>query len=230
MKTIILPVLVAGLVAGHLNAADQASLKTTKDKVSYIIGFNIGSGMKRDGVDVDVNKLAAGLAAALSGGKSQLSDADTQAVMQAFQQEMMAKQQTQQATVGVEEMKKGQAFLAANKSKPGVKTTASGLQYQVITAGKGKTPKLTDTVTTNYRGTFIDGKEFDSSYKRGQPASFPVNGVIPGWTEALQLMKEGGKWKLFIPSNLAYGPRGAGQDIPPNSTLVFDIELLKVGK
>ncbi len=207
-----------------------AALKTAKDKVSYIIGFNIGSGMKRDGLDIDVNKLAAGLSTALSGGNSQLPEAEVQAVMQAFQQEMQAKQQARQATVGAEETKIGQAFLAANKSKPGVKTTASGLQYQVIKAGTGKTPKLTDTVTTNYRGTLINGKEFDSSYKRGQPASFPVNGVIPGWTEALQLMKEGATWKLFIPSNLAYGPRGAGQDIPPNSALIFDIELIKIGK
>jgi FKBP-type peptidyl-prolyl cis-trans isomerase FklB len=122
----------------------------------------------------------------------------------------------------------GEKFLADNKKKEGIKTTASGLQYKVIKDGTGKTPKATDTVSTHYRGTLISGKEFDSSYKRGEPAEFPVNGVIKGWTEALQLMKEGAKWQLFIPSELAYGERGAGQDIGPNSTLIFDIELLSV--
>jgi FKBP-type peptidyl-prolyl cis-trans isomerase len=125
-------------------------------------------------------------------------------------------------------LEKGQAFLKENASKPGVKTTPSGLQYKVITEGHGKKPKATDTVLVHYRGTMIDGQEFDSSYKRNEPISFPLNGVIPGWTEGVQLMKEGGKIQLFIPSNLAYGSRGAGGVIPPDSTLVFDIELLKV--
>ncbi|HQW10645.1 MAG TPA: FKBP-type peptidyl-prolyl cis-trans isomerase [Saprospiraceae bacterium] len=125
-------------------------------------------------------------------------------------------------------LEEGKKFLEENAKKPGVKTTASGLQYEIITSGTGATPKATDEVTTNYRGTLINGKQFDSSYDRGEPAKFPVNRVIPGWTEALQMMKEGDKWRLYIPYNLAYGERGAGQDIPPFATLIFDIELIKV--
>jgi FKBP-type peptidyl-prolyl cis-trans isomerase FklB len=141
--------------------------------------------------------------------------------MAAFQKEMIAK-------LGEKNKAEGEAFLAENKKKEGVKTLPSGLQYKVIKAGTGKKPKVTDTVTTHYRGTLMNGTEFDSSYRRGQPVSFQVNGVIPGWTEALQLMEEGAKWQLFIPSNLAYGERGAGRDIGPNATLVFEIELLSI--
>jgi FKBP-type peptidyl-prolyl cis-trans isomerase FklB len=144
--------------------------------------------------------------------------------MMAFQKEVMAKQ----AEVAKKNKAEGEAFLAENKKKEGVKTTASGLQYKVIKPGKGKKPKSSDTVTVNYRGTLIDGTEFDSSYKRGQPATFQVSGVIPGWTEGLQLMEEGAKWQLFIPSNLAYGERGAGGVIGPNATLIFEVELLSI--
>jgi FKBP-type peptidyl-prolyl cis-trans isomerase FklB len=151
-----------------------------------------------------------------------------QQVMQDFQKKMMAKQMAAREEGLGKNKAEGEKFLADNKKKEGIKTTASGLQYKVITAGTGKTPKATDTVKTHYRGTLINGTEFDSSYKRGEPAEFPVNGVIKGWTEALQLMKEGAKWQLFIPSELAYGERGAGRDIGPNSTLIFDIELISV--
>jgi FKBP-type peptidyl-prolyl cis-trans isomerase FklB len=144
--------------------------------------------------------------------------------MMAFQKEVMAKQ----AEVAKKNKAEGEAFLAENKKKEGVKTTPSGLQYKVIKPGKGKKPKSSDTVTVNYRGTLIDGTEFDSSYKRGQPATFQVSGVIPGWTEALQLMEEGAKWQLFIPSNLAYGERGAGGVIGPNATLIFEVELISI--
>lgn len=234
MKSLILPVLAAGLGAGMLDAADPKSAPQAPtaptDKVSYIIGYNIGSGIARDGIAMSKEQFMAGFSAALAKQPSVIAPADMQATMQAFQKEMMAKQQAAASQQGAAAGKEGPAFLAANKAKPGVQTTASGLQYKIIKAGTGKTPTAADTVTTHYRGTLINGKEFDSSYQRGEPASFPVNGVIKGWTEALQLMKAGAKWQLYIPSELAYGARGAGRDIPPHSTLIFDIELLKIGK
>jgi FKBP-type peptidyl-prolyl cis-trans isomerase FklB len=148
--------------------------------------------------------------------------------MAAFQKEMMAKQQELAKRLGEKNKKEGEAFLSENRKKEGIKALPSGLQYKVVKAGTGKKPKSTDTVTTHYRGTLIDGTEFDSSYRRGQPASFPVSGVIAGWTEALQLMEEGAKWQLFIPPNLAYGERGAGSQIGPNATLIFEIELISI--
>ena len=227
MKSLIIPVLAAGLVAGSLHAADAP--KTMQDKVSYIIGYNIGRNLARDGVEVKTDQILEGLKAGVGGKEPLISSEESQKIMQAFQEQMMAKQQASQAESGKAAAVEGAAFLATNGKKEGIKTTASGLQYQIIKDGTGNTPKPTDKVTTHYRGTLINGKQFDSSYDRGEPATFPVNGVIAGWTEALQLMKEGSKWKLFIPSNLAYGERGAGNDIPPNSTLIFDIELIKVG-
>jgi FKBP-type peptidyl-prolyl cis-trans isomerase FklB len=229
MKSLIIPVLATGLVVGSLSAAETPAPKTTQEKVSYIIGVNIGRGLARDGVEISPEQLLAGIKAGASGSKTAITSEESQEIMQAFQQKMMEKQQTAQSKAAQAGKVEGEAFLAANGKKPGIKTTASGLQYQVIKDGTGKTPKPTDKVTTHYRGTLISGKQFDSSYDRGQPATFPVNGVIAGWTEALQLMKEGAKWKLFIPSDLAYGERGAGADIPPNSTLIFEIELIKVG-
>jgi FKBP-type peptidyl-prolyl cis-trans isomerase FklB len=215
-----------------------ADLKTEEQKVSYAIGLNIASNLKQmkeqGGFAVDANLVAQGLKDAMSGGKLKLSQEEVQATMQAFSQKMQAKQKEQMAA-RENEMKKageqndiaGKAYLAANAKKEGVKKTKSGLQYKVLTKGKGPKPKATDTVTVNYRGTLIDGKEFDSSYSRGEPATFAVNAVIPGWTEVLQLMPEGSKWEVVIPSDLAYGPGGAGGDIGPNSTLVFEVELLK---
>ena len=230
MKKLLFPALAAGLSAGTLTAVEpkSAAPASEQDKVSYIIGYNIGSGMARDGIKITSKEFLAGLEAALAKKPSKISPQDAQATMQAFQQKMMAQQQAKQSAAGAEQQKEGVAFLAANKKKKGVKTTASGLQYKIIKAGTGRTPKATDKVTTHYRGTLINGNEFDSSYKRGQPATFPVNGVIKGWIEALQLMKEGGKWQLYIPSDLAYGARGAGANIPPHSTLIFEIELLKI--
>jgi FKBP-type peptidyl-prolyl cis-trans isomerase FklB len=166
----------------------------------------------------------AGLKDALSGKQPALSEKEMQETMEAWSKQMEDKQKA----VGEKNVADGVKFLAENKSKSGVKTTASGLQYKVIKEGSGAQPKVTDTVTVHYRGTLINGTEFDSSYKRGQPASFPVNGVIKGWTEALQLMKAGSKYQLFIPSSLAYGERAAGADIAPNSTLIFEVELLDV--
>ena len=183
-----------------------------------------------DDGDVAINPdaLAAAMKDIFAGAKPQLTDEEVQQVMQDFQKKMMAKQMAAREEGLAKNKGEGEKFLAENKKKEGVKTTASGLQYKVIKDGTGKTPKATDTVKTHYRGTLINGTEFDSSYKRGEPAEFPVNGVIKGWTEALQLMKEGAKWQLFIPSNLAYGERGAGQAIGPNATLIFDIELLDI--
>lgn len=204
-----------------MSAQEKPALKNQKEKISYIIGVDIGNNLKRQSIDIDPDILAKGIKDILSGGKTLLTDQEVSETMVAFQKEMIAK-------LGEKNKAEGEAFLAENKKKEGVKTLPSGLQYKVIKAGTSKKPKVTDTVTTHYRGTLINGTEFDSSYRRGQPVSFQVNGVIPGWTEALQLMEEGAKWQLFIPSNLAYGERGAGRDIGPNATLVFEIELLSI--
>lgn len=229
MKAITTAALALGLLAGSAFAADtKMTLKDNKDKVSYSIGLNIAKSMKQEGLDINPDALAAAMKDVFAGAKPQLSEEEVQTVMQEFQKDMMAKRAKGQQEGLAKNKAEGEKFLADNKKKEGIKTTASGLQYKVIKDGTGKTPKATDTVSTHYRGTLISGKEFDSSYKRGEPAEFPVNGVIKGWTEALQLMKEGAKWQLFIPSDLAYGERGAGQDIGPNSTLIFDIELLSV--
>ena len=229
MKAITTAALALGLLASYATAADtKMTLKDEKDKVSYSIGLNIGRSMKSEGLDLNPDALAAAMKDVFAGAKPQLTDEEIQTIMQEFQKKMMAKQLASREEGLGKNKAEGEKFLADNKKKEGVKTTASGLQYKVIKDGTGKTPKATDTVKTHYRGTLINGTEFDSSYKRGEPAEFPVNGVIKGWTEALQLMKEGAKWQLYIPSDLAYGERGAGKDIGPNSTLIFDIELLSV--
>jgi len=228
MKSAWIIALSIGILAGQVYAQD-AVLKTQKDKVSYSIGMDIGTTLKKQELDVDPAILARGIRDSMSGQKPLMTDQEMRDTITTFQKEMMAKQQEQTKQMGEKNKKQGEAFLAENKKKEGVKTLPSGLQYKVIKAGKGKKPKATDTVTTHYRGTLIDGTEFDSSISRGKPASFPVNGVIPGWTEALQLMEEGAKWQLFIPSNLAYGERGTpGGPIGPNATLIFDIELISI--
>jgi len=216
MKFKLIVVLGVLFLVSQVNAQEKLVLKNQKEKVSYIIGLNIGNNMRIQSIDVDPNILAKGIAEALAGAKPVLTDQEIQETMVAFQKEMMAKQK-----------ERGEAFLAENKKKEGVKTLPSGLQYKVMKAGTGKKPKSNDTVTVHYRGTLIDGTEFDSSYKRGQPAIFQVSGVIPGWTEALQLMQEGAKWQLFIPSNLAYGERGQGP-IGANATLIFEVELISI--
>jgi FKBP-type peptidyl-prolyl cis-trans isomerase FklB len=215
-------------LASQVSAEENLVLKNQKDKVSYIIGMEIGKNFKKQSIDIDPDILTKGIKDAISGGKPLLTEQEIQENMVTFQKEMMAKQEELAKKLGENNKKEGEAFLAENKKKDGVKTLPSGLQYKVTKAGTGKKPKLTDTVTTQYRGTLIDGTEFDSSYRRGQPVSFPVTGVIPGWTEALQLMEEGAKWQLFIPPNLAYGERGAGRDIGPNATLIFEIELVSI--
>jgi len=205
-----------------------SAFKTQKDKVSYAIGMNVGSTLHRQGVDIDPKVLQQGLQDALAGGKTLLSEEEERAVLTELQADMRKKQQEKMQQAGEANKKDGEAFLAANKAKEGVVTLPSGLQYKVITTGTGPKPTASDSVVCNYRGTLIDGKEFDSSYKRGQPATFPVSGVIKGWTEALQLMPVGSKWQLFVPSELGYGERGTGADIGPNATLIFEVELLSI--
>ena len=211
-------------------AASQNSptLTTQKDKVSYAIGMNIGTNLHKQSVDVDPKVLQQGLEDTLAGGKTLLSEDEARATLAQFQNEMRQKQQEKMQQAGAANKKEGDAFLAANKAKDGVATLPSGLQYKIETTGTGPKPTASDSVVCNYRGTLIDGKEFDSSYKRGQPATFPVAGVIKGWTEALQLMPVGSKWQLFVPSELAYGERGSGPDIGPNATLIFEVELLSI--
>jgi FKBP-type peptidyl-prolyl cis-trans isomerase len=203
-------------------------LTTPKDKASYAIGMNIGKGMHQQSVDVDPAILLRGLKDGLAGGKTLMTEEEAKAALIALQAEVKKKQEEVAKAQGEVNKKEGDAFLAANKVKDGVVTTPSGLQYKILQQGSGPKPTAEDTVVCNYRGTLLNGKEFDSSYKRGQPATFPVKQVIPGWTEALQLMSVGSKWQLVLPASLAYGERSAGPDISPNSTLVFEVELMSI--
>jgi FKBP-type peptidyl-prolyl cis-trans isomerase FklB len=216
----------AGQSAGE--TAPAAAPKVDMDKLSYIVGLSVGKEMRTKGVDLRIDAFVRGLKDSLSGAKSSLSDAETQQIAAAFRAELAVKKEAELKKESAENGKKEEAFLAENKGKEGVHTLPSGLQYKVVKEGDGKKPTARDSVTVNYRGTFIDGTEFDSSYRRNQPATFPVGGVIPGWTEALQLMKTGSKYLIFIPSKLAYGEAGIGGVIPPNATLIFEVELLSV--
>jgi FKBP-type peptidyl-prolyl cis-trans isomerase FklB len=204
------------------------TLKTDKDKVSYAIGVNIGKSMRKDTVDVDPAIFSRGMKDALSGGKLLLTDDEMKVALTKLQAELHAKQEEAMQKTGEINKKAGDDFLAQNKTKEGVVALPDGLQYKILKESTGPKPAATDSVVCNYRGTLIDGTEFDSSYKRGQPATFPVNGVIKGWTEAVQLMPVGSKWQLFVPADLAYGNHGAGPDIGPNATLIFEVELLSI--
>jgi FKBP-type peptidyl-prolyl cis-trans isomerase len=215
-------------LSGAAFAADAPAFQGEKEKLGYSIGMDIGGNLRKQSIEVDADSLAKGFKDSYAGGKTLLTEEESKQAIQEFQKKMMAKQAETMKQSADKNKAEGEKFLAENGKKEGVKTLPSGLQYKEITAGTGKSPKATDTVTTHYKGTLIDGTEFDSSYKRGEPATFPVSGVIPGWTEALQLMKEGSKWQLFLPSALAYGERGAGRDIGPNATLVFEVELISV--
>jgi FKBP-type peptidyl-prolyl cis-trans isomerase FklB len=203
-------------------------LKDQKDKASYALGLNLGTTLRKQSVEIDLNLLLQGLKDALTGGKTLMTDDEARAALMQLQNDLKAKQEGKMKQAAETNKQEGLAFLAANKSKEGVVTLPSGLQYKVVTPGTGPKPALTDSVVCNYRGTLINGTEFDSSYKRGQPATFPVGGVIKGWTEALQLMPVGSKWQLFIPADLAYAERGAGNDIGPNATLIFEVELISI--
>jgi FKBP-type peptidyl-prolyl cis-trans isomerase FklB len=211
-------------------AKKPLTLDTQKDKASYAIGLNIGRSMKKDDVDVDPEIIARGMKDALTGAKPLLNDEETQTVLNTLQTDVRKHQQELYQQAVLKNKEQGDAFLATNKSKTGVVTLPSGLQYKVIQNGDGPKPAANDTVVCNYRGTLIDGTEFDSSYKRGKPATFGVSQVIKGWTEALQLMPVGSKWELYIPPTLAYGERGTpnGGPIGPNSTLIFDVELVSI--
>ena len=214
------------------SAAAPLVLKTQKEKFSYALGMNtakrMGESLKKQSVPFDPAILARGMKDGLAGGKTLLTDEEAQAVLTEMQKQVRAEQAVKMQQAGDANKKEGEAFLAANKGKNGVVTLPSGMQYKILTVGTGPKPTATDSVVCNYRGTLINGTEFDSSYKRGQPATFPVDGVIKGWTEALQLMPVGSKWQLFIPSDLAYGDRGAGADIGPSATLIFEVELLSI--
>ena len=203
---------------------NKPQLKDLKDKVSYSIGLDLGFNFKKQNLELNPDALLAGVKDALGGKQPLLNENEVKETMTALTKEIEDKQKA----LGEQNVKDGEKFLAENKKKEGVKTTASGLQYKVIKEGTGPQPKLTDSVVANYRGTLINGTEFDSSYKRGQPATFPLAGVIKGWTEALQLMKVGSKYQLFIPPNLAYGDRVMGPDLGPNSTLIFEVELVGI--
>jgi FKBP-type peptidyl-prolyl cis-trans isomerase FklB len=226
MKSHLVTIVCIALAASPVLAAEKLELKTQKDKVSYAIGMDMGNGLKKNEVDVDPDIVAKAIKDVMSGSKPLMTEQEVKTAIMDLQKDLQAKQQERAKVQGDKNKKEGETFLAKNKTKDGVKTLPSGLQYKVITEGKGKSPKASDTVTVQYRGTLIDGTEFDSSYKRGQPATFPVGGVIKGWTEALQLMKEGSKWQLFIPSDLAYGANGTqGGPIGPNAVLIFEVEL-----
>ncbi len=232
VKVVAIAALCVGLVGCQANSEQKASieLKDQQDKVTYSIGYNIGNNLKQQKVEVKADVLAKGIDDALAGKAQMMTQEEMQETMKQFQSEQMAKMQKEREKASEKNKTEGEKFLSENKNKEGVVTLESGLQYKVVEAGKGNIPTADDTVVVHYKGTLLDGAEFDSSYKRGQPATFPVKGVIPAWTEALQLMKEGAKWQLFIPSNLAYGERGAGGTIGPNATLLFDVELIEIKK
>jgi len=225
-----LMVSLVGCQAEEANSAPELKLDTPKNRISYTIGVNIGQDFKGQEMDIDPDALLLGLTDLLAGKELKLTDEEMAQEIQAFQQQMQAKMMAAMEEMATKNKTEGEAFLAENAKQEGVVVTESGLQYKVLEPGEGDAPGANDVATVHYRGTLIDGTQFDSSYDRGQPATFPVGGVIAGWTEALQLMKPGAKWQLFIPAELAYGERGAGQDIGPNATLLFDVELISVEK
>jgi FKBP-type peptidyl-prolyl cis-trans isomerase FklB len=230
MKRALVPVaaILVASIALPAMAAEPKKPTTTMEKVSYSLGVQLGRNLKAQDVEVDPALLLQGIKDGLAGTGILLSDEEIHATMTAFQQEVMNRQKAKMEAAATKNKADGETFMAANKTKPGVQTLADGLQYRVIKEGDGPTPKATDTVSVNYRGTLVDGTEFDSSYKRNVPASFPLNRVIKGWSEALQMMKVGSKWQIVIPPDLAYGIHGSSGVIPPNATLIFEVELLGI--
>jgi FKBP-type peptidyl-prolyl cis-trans isomerase FklB len=219
--------LAAVFVASLGFAQDKPALKDVKDKQSYSIGHDIGTTFKKQNIDLNLDALMLGLKDAVA-GKEAMTKEERDKTLEAFSKEMMEKQVAANKEAAAKNLADGEKFLAENKKKDGVKTTASGLQYKVLKEGSGASPKESDSVVTNYKGTLIDGTEFDSSAKHGGPATFPVNSVIKGWVEALQLMKPGGKFQIFVPANLAYGEQARSAEIGPNSTLIFELELVSI--
>jgi FKBP-type peptidyl-prolyl cis-trans isomerase FklB len=223
-----IPNILIMLVLAPVTAIAEQGLETLEQKASYSFGVDFAKRLEQQGIELDIKALNRGIKDQASGNKLAFEEAEMNQFKSEYSQQLRAELQKQQAELAAKNLEAGKKFLAENASKDGVVTTESGLQYKVIKSGDGPSPKADDTVTTHYRGTLIDGREFDSSYSRGQPASFPVNGVIKGWTEALQLMKVGDKWELYIPSDLAYGSAQRSELIQPNSTLVFELELLGI--
>ena len=228
MKYLLTTLLSIAFLFSVCHAQEKLELKDQKDKESYSLGYQFGQNLKFQALDINLDVYASGIKDALGGKEPKMSQEEIRTTISELQKRITAERQKELKEKGTKNLAESKKFLAENQKKEGIKTLPSGLQYKVLTEGTGKTPKETDNVTVNYKGTLIDGTEFDSSYKRGQPASFQVNGVIKGWTEALQLMKEGAKWQLVIPPGLGYGERGAGSQIPPNSTLIFEVELISV--
>lgn len=227
MTGLAVAVLIAGCQPQEEKKAEATQLDTDLQRLSYGMGYNLGSRIKGE-IDLDIDTFATGVRHGSTGDQRLMSDEEIVAAMQKFQEQETAKYEAQMAELSAANQAESEAYLAENAGKEGVVTTESGLQYRIIEEGEGAAPGLTDTVEVHYRGTLIDGTEFDSSYARGEPVSFPVNGVIPGWTEALQLMSKGSKWELVIPSDLAYGPGGTGGPIGPNQALIFEVELLDI--
>ena len=224
-----LPILAVGLallLSTCTPPEKKIELKDEKAKASYSVGYQFGQNLKKMHADLDADVLSKGIEDALSGKESLLSEEEMGSSLSDLRQKSMAAVQQELKEQAEKNLVEGEKFLAENKTKEGVKTTESGLKYKVIAEGEGPSPKAGDTVTVHYRGTLVDGTEFDNSYQRGEPATFPLTGVIPGWTEALQLMNKGSKWMVYIPPDLAYGERGAGNRIPPNSALIFEVELI----
>jgi FKBP-type peptidyl-prolyl cis-trans isomerase FklB len=228
MKFAFIPVLALVLAACQGNTQEKVQVKTQKDSVSYGIGMNIANNFKRQSVDIDPAVFSQAIKDVLSGAKTLMTDEQAQEVLAGLQQRMMASQAERMKTLAEKDKKEGDAFLAENKKKEGVVTTASGLQYKILKAGAGPKPTASQTVTVNYKGSLVDGTEFDNSYKRGQPATQAVGNFIKGWIEVLQLMPVGSKWQVVVPPELGYGSQPYGQSIPPNSTLVFEVELLSI--
>jgi FKBP-type peptidyl-prolyl cis-trans isomerase FklB len=214
--------------AGVLQAQDETALKNSKEKLSYALGMDLGNQFRKQAVQVNPEVFLQGLKDAISGSKTLLTEEQVRNQITELQNQMRTKYLVERAAIGKTNKAEGEAFLAGNKSRPDVITLESGLQYRIIKTGDGPKPALQDTVMCNYRGTLINGAEFDNSYKQNKPASFPVGKVIKGWTEALQLMPVGSKWQLFVPPNLAYGENGAGNIVGPNATLIFEVDLLSI--
>jgi len=228
MKVLIISLFFIIFIACQGDSQKQIKLTTQKDSVGYAIGMDIGKNLKQQEIDIDIDVLSQGIKDAVNNQQTLITEEQSREIMMEFQRELMAKHSDRQAKKAEKNKIEGENFLNENKKKEGVITTQSGLQYKILQAGKGVKPQSNQTVTVHYRGRLLDGSEFDNSYKRNSPATFPVDGVIRGWSEALQLMPVGSKWELYIPSELAYGENGMGQVIPPNATLIFEVELISV--
>jgi len=228
MMVILRAILVVAFLSGVCRAGETPALKDGKEKISYSIGYQIGGDFKRQGLDLDPDLVVKGIKDAEGGAEPRISAQEMRKTLVDLKKKVEADERKRRKEQAAKSRAEGEAFLAANGKKEGVVTLPSGLQYKVLAAGKGKSPNPTDNVTVHYRGTLVDGTEFDSSYKRNAPATFGVDRVIAGWKEALPRMKEGAKWQLFVPSKLAYGERGAGAKIPPDSALIFEVELISV--